>query len=437
MFIVFPLVIVLGTLVSVGYVLLQTWLMGLPEQIHRWTLKHRLPRLARRLSLSSEGLGAGGTVLGERRSCAVELAVRDAGLRAGSRAESAQYLLTVRANSAVTEMPRRWLALQSAAPKELGASGPFLVRTLLMPPAAADNGAVRSALDLEEEIPGLMTRNDGLSCWIPPRQIRGARDKLLSARLESMIDFIDLLEDDAFMERLEAGSIQSREGWMRRWGLRTLLRLGPTTETTSRVCQSLSRDPDPYVRLDALKALGECGVEGLEAMTMASAEVETDEVRAEALRRWLSSPRPPRHHSLLDLIVDRAIVKTAVVATQALAASEDPSIEPPLLALFYERRRAEIHDAAIEALGRVGGPRSAQALAIFAEDPYAPAPMKRHATAALLRIRSRLAGQGAGRLSVTTTDIESQGQLSEPIAIGALSDPAAKDVASQGKANDG
>ncbi|MBK8012342.1 MAG: HEAT repeat domain-containing protein [Deltaproteobacteria bacterium] len=425
-FIVFPLVIVLGTLVSVGYVLLQTWLMGLPEQLHRWRLRHRLPRLARRLSLSAEGQGAGGTMLGERRSCAIELAVRDAGLRAesglGPGSFSAQYLLTVRANSAVTEMPRRWLALQSAAPKDLGAGGPFAVRKLLTT-SESTASAPAAEPDTEEEMPGLMTRNDGLSCWIPPRQIRGAREKVLSARLESMIDFIHLLEDDTFIERLEAGSIRSHEGWMRRWGLRTLLRLGPTTEAAARVCQALSRDPDPYVRLDALKALGECGVEGLEAMTMASTGIETDEVRAEALRRWLSSPRPPGNHALLDLIADRTIVKTVVVAAQALATSEDPNVELPLLALLHERRNVDVKGASIDALARIGGPRSAQALAAVAEEADASENLRRRAADALLRIRSRLAGQWAGRLSVTTTDIESEGQLSEPIGIGALSDP--------------
>ena len=111
---------------------------------------------------------------------------------------------------------------------------------------------------------------------------------------------------------------------MRRWGLRTLLRLGPTTETTSRVCQPLSRDPDPYVRPDALKALGECGVEGLEAMTMASAEDLRPTMFAQKLCALLA--RRHVHPATTRCSIHRRSSDrpTAVVATQALAASEDP-----------------------------------------------------------------------------------------------------------------
>jgi HEAT repeat protein len=190
-------------------------------------------------------------------------------------------------------------------------------------------------------------------------------------------------------------------------------------------------DSSPWVALAAARFLGKEGLPVLERLALDRAAPEGAAVEAVALM----AARSPAEHAgpllltalktrsgetrrqaiqelgrigfapsrgPLIVLLERADPRTAAAAAGALAALHDARAEGPLLhALGSEAR--ELRVAAIRALGAVGTAAAVEPLLAFLESRRLDGETRQAIRDAVAGIQSRLAGAGAGQLSLAAT----------------------------------
>jgi hypothetical protein len=246
-----------------------------------------------------------------------------------------------------------------------------------------------------------------------PQVLRAALD--LAARLAAPQDV--------------AGRIASRlaeepEPRVRVQALQTLLREFPEHAATRQALVAAREDEDAELRVRAGIALGAegrdvllgvAGGEGAEDATSARAVAAladslTSEKAAELLRNALRTRRVATARACLGILgrhggdATPTLAKVLLVekgelgeaAAQALAATQDPAAEAPLLRALDEGPKG-LRRAAAMALGRVG---TRAAVALLREAEAAHAELGGVARQAVAEIQSRLAGAAQGQLSL-------------------------------------
>jgi hypothetical protein len=210
------------------------------------------------------------------------------------------------------------------------------------------------------------------------------------------------------------------------------------------------KDPSPWVRLAAARFLREEGLEvlehlaldravpesaGAEAVTLLAArcpaaragpflltalKTHAGEVRRQAVEELGRIRHAPARGALIVLL-EHAEPRTAATAAAALAAMGEVTAEGPLLKAM-ESDAHELRLAAVRALGTVGTAAAVEPLLAFLGGRRLDAETRARVRAAVATIQSRLAGAGAGQLSLATTPLGS-GWLSvaAPDASGHLS----------------
>ncbi len=198
------------------------------------------------------------------------------------------------------------------------------------------------------------------------------------------------------------------------------------------------RDASPWVRLAAARFL-RAEVETLEAL--ARDRQVPDQARAEAVallaarlaaeragpllveilktstgdtqRKAVEELGRLRHGPALGplvVLMERGAARTAAAAASALGALGEPRAEASLLEALG-REAVEVRVAAARALGVIGTVRSVEPLAALLESRGLDASARQAIRGAVASIQSRLAGAGAGQLTVASAESES-GRLS-------------------------
>ena len=233
--------------------------------------------------------------------------------------------------------------------------------------------------------------------------------------------------------RLAANLASETEPGVRRRTFLTLLREFPEAEPTRAALRAALGDEDGEIRLRAGIALGAegrdvllglAGGEGAEDATSARAVAAlsaslTFEEASELLKGALRTRRLEAARACLSLLGSHGSAALATLtkvllvekgalgeaAAQALAATDDPAAEAPLVRALCEGPKA-LRLAAATALGRVG---TRDAVATLREAEAGDAKLRGAARQAIAQIHARLAGAAQGQLSLAGAEA---GQLS-------------------------
>jgi hypothetical protein len=229
-------------------------------------------------------------------------------------------------------------------------------------------------------------------------------------------------------ERLAGNATTDPHSGVRLWNLLQLHDQFPETKSTREASQVDLKDPSPWVRLAAARFLKDEGLEALEHLALDRAVPESAAAEAVAL---VAARCPAAHagpllltalktHSgaarrqaveelgriryvpargALIVLLENADPQTAGGAAAALAAMGEATAEGPLLKAMESDAR-ELRLAAVRALATVGTAAAVEPLLVFLAGRRLDGESRQQIRDAVAAIQSRLAGAGAGQLSL-------------------------------------
>lgn len=229
-------------------------------------------------------------------------------------------------------------------------------------------------------------------------------------------------------ERLAQNARADPHPGVRLWNLLQLHEEFPGTKEACEASRADLEDASPWVRLAAARFLKEEGLPTLERLALDRATPEGAAVDALALvaarhPAWRAGPilltalktlaGEARREAMqklgrigyaqargpLIVLLERADPRTAATAAGALGALRDAGAERSLLKALESDAR-ELRLAAIRALGTVGTAASVEPLLAFQEGRRLDGETRQGIRDAVASIQSRLAGAGAGQLSL-------------------------------------
>jgi HEAT repeat protein len=232
---------------------------------------------------------------------------------------------------------------------------------------------------------------------------------------------------------------------VRLWNLLQLHEQFPETEEARAASREDLEDPSPWVRLAAVRFLKDEGFDVLvrlaqdrtvpesaaaEALGLLAARHTAEEAGPLLLKALKTHSGEARRQAVEELgrlryrqargplivLLEHADPRTGAAAAVALAALGDVTAEATLLKAMESEAR-ELRLAAVQALGTVGSAASVEPLLAFLASRRLDAETRHGIRDAVGAIQSRLAGAGAGQLSLATTTPGS-GWLSVPSGVG-------------------
>jgi hypothetical protein len=232
-------------------------------------------------------------------------------------------------------------------------------------------------------------------------------------------------------ERLARNAKSDPHPGVRLLSLSQLLEQFPETTEAREASREDLKDPSPWVRLAAARFLKDEGLEVLKHLALdravpesAAAEAvalfaarcpaeqagpllltalktHSGEVRRQAVEELGRIHYGPARGPLIVLL-EHADPRTGAAAAAALAALGDVTAEPALLKAVESDSR-ELRLAAVRALGTVGSAVSVEPLLAFLAGRRLDTETRQRIREAVGAIQSRLAGAGAGQLSLAAT----------------------------------
>ena len=229
-------------------------------------------------------------------------------------------------------------------------------------------------------------------------------------------------------ERLARNAKTDPHSGVRLWNLLQLHEQFPETKSAREASQEDLKDPSPWVRLAAARFLREEGLQVLEHLAhdrvvpesaaaeavallaarcpaaqagpllLTALKTHTGEARRQAVDELGRIRYRPARGALIVLL-DNADPQTAGTAAAALAAMGEATAEGPLLKAMESDAR-ELRLACVRALGAVGTAMSVEPLLAFLSGRRLDGETRQTIRDAVAAIQSRLAGAGAGQLSL-------------------------------------
>jgi HEAT repeat protein len=247
------------------------------------------------------------------------------------------------------------------------------------------------------------------------------------------------LEGGSLCERLARNAAADPDPGVRLWTLLQLQEQFGLTPEAGKASRAGLGDTSPWVRLSAARFLRDEGLEVLralaqdrqvpddaasEAVALLAARLSTGEAgplllsvlkhrSGETGRQAVEQLGRLKHLPAvgpLIVVLERSNPRTAAAAATALGTIGDSSAEPALLKAVSDDAR-ELRLAAARALGALGTVRAVEPLLALVEGKRLDAENRQGLREAVSAIQSRLAGAGAGQLSLASEPAES-GRLS-------------------------